>query len=139
MPNILTLTRLSAEDRAKIEGVDPGVKVTDAGGWFDGEYRETWPAFTSERYLAPNANGRGHREDRDRLLADADIILGGWPFPLDLRMRAPRLKWFHQRPIRARTERLFFAIHGGPVQPLGEVQYAGHRIFRDRQPVGRPA
>ena len=101
MPNILTLTHLSAEDRAKIEAVDPAVKMTDAGGWFDGEYRETWPAFTSERYLAPNANGRGHREDRDRLLADADIILGGWPFPLDLRMRAPRLKWFHQRPAGA--------------------------------------
>ena len=101
MPNILTLMRLSTEDRAKIEAIDPAVKVTDAGGWFDGEYRETWPAFTSERYLAPNANGRGHREDRDRLLADADIILGGWPFPLDLRMRAPRLKWFHQRPAGA--------------------------------------
>jgi len=101
MPNILTLTRLSSDDRAKIEAVDPSVRVTDAGGWFDGEYRETWPTFTAERYLARNANGQGDREDRDRLLADADIIIGGWPFPLDLRMRAPRLKWFHQRPAGA--------------------------------------
>jgi phosphoglycerate dehydrogenase-like enzyme len=101
MPTILTLTRLSPEDRAKVEAIDPSVKVTDAGGWFDGEYRETWPAFTSGRYLARDANGRGHREDRDRLLADADIIIGGWPFPLDLRMRSPRLKWFHQRPAGA--------------------------------------
>ena len=101
MPNILTLTRLSAEDRAKIEAVDPAVTVTDAAGWFDGEYRETWPAFTADRYLAPNAHGQGRREDRDRLLADADIVIGGWPFPLDLRMRAPRLKWFHQRPAGA--------------------------------------
>jgi glyoxylate/hydroxypyruvate reductase A len=101
MPDILTLMRLSAEDRAKIEAIDPAVKVTDAGGWFDEEYRETWPAFTSDRYLAPNAKGRGHREDRDRLLAGADIVLGGWPFPLDLRSRAPRLKWFHQRPAGA--------------------------------------
>jgi len=29
------------------------------------------------------------------------VILGGWPYPLDLRARAPRLKWFHQRPAGA--------------------------------------
>ena len=54
-----------------------------------------------DRYLAPDATGKGTREDRDRLLAEADIILGSWPFPLDLRARAPRLKWFHQRPAGA--------------------------------------
>jgi phosphoglycerate dehydrogenase-like enzyme len=98
---ILSLMRLSAEDRVKIEAVDPAVQLTDAGGWFDGEYRETWPSFTVERYLAPDATGRGTREERDRLLADADIILGTWPFPVDLRARAPHLKWFHQRPAGA--------------------------------------
>src|ERR1019366_3129040 len=75
--NVLSLTRISAEDRAKIEAVDPAVRLTDAGGWFDGEYRETWPAFSANRYLAPNAAGKGTREERDRLLADAEIILGG--------------------------------------------------------------
>src|SRR6201999_560033 len=99
--NVLAIQRISAEDRAKIEAVDRRVALTDAGGWFDGEYRETWPAFSSERYLAPNAAGGGSREERDRLLAEADIILGGWPFPLDLCARAPRLKWFHQRPAGA--------------------------------------
>lgn len=99
--NILTLTRLTAEDRAKIEAVDPAVRLTDAGGWFDGEYRETWPAFSASRYLAPGATGTGTREERDRLLADAEIILGGWPFPFDLRARSPKLKWFHQRPAGA--------------------------------------
>jgi phosphoglycerate dehydrogenase-like enzyme len=34
-------------------------------------------------------------------LAEAEIMLGGWPFPLDLRRRSPRLKWFHQRPAGA--------------------------------------
>jgi glyoxylate/hydroxypyruvate reductase len=101
MPNILTLTRITPADRTKIEAVDPSIRLTDAGGWFDGEYRDTWPAFSSERYLAPNATGQGSRADRDRLLAEADIVLGGWPFPLDLRARAPRLKWFHQRPAGA--------------------------------------
>src|SRR5260370_9878580 len=99
--NVLDIQRISAADRAKIEAVDPAIKFTDAGGWFDGEYRETWPAFSSARYLAPGAVGRGTREERDKLLADAEVILGGWPFPLDLRARAPKLKWFHQRPAGA--------------------------------------
>src|SRR6202008_1880579 len=53
------------------------------------------------RYLRPGAVGSGTREERDRLLAEGEVILGGWPFPLDLRARAPRLKWFHQRPAGA--------------------------------------
>src|ERR1700754_63589 len=99
--NVLTIQRTSAEDRAKIEAIDPRIALIDAGGWFDGEFRETWPAFTVARYLAPTATGAGTREQRDRLLSDAEIILGGWPFPLDLCARAPRLKWFHQRPAGA--------------------------------------
>lgn len=99
--NVLSIQRISAEDRAKIEAVGPAVQLTDAGGWYDGEIRETWPPFTAARYLPPNAMGAGTREERDRLLAAAEVILGGWPFPLDLRARAPRLKWFHQRPAGA--------------------------------------
>src|ERR1700758_4469249 len=99
--NVLNIQRISAEDRAKIEAVDPAIELTDAGGWYDGEIRETWPAFTTARYLAPGAVGAGTREERDRLLAEAEVILGGWPFPLDLRARAPQLKWFHQRPAGA--------------------------------------
>src|SRR5438445_12767790 len=98
---VLNIQRLSAADRAKIEAVDPAVRLTDAGGWFDGESRETCPAYTAARYLATGAAGSGTREERDRLLAEAEIILGGWPFPLDLRARAPRLRWFHQRPAGA--------------------------------------
>src|SRR5207344_7285 len=99
--NVLSIQRISAEDRAKIEAVDPAIQLTDAGGWYDGEIRETWPAFTSARYLAPGATGSGTREERDLLLAEAEVIIGGWPFPLDLRARAPRLKWFHQRQAGA--------------------------------------
>jgi phosphoglycerate dehydrogenase-like enzyme len=98
---VLTLQRISPADRRKIEAAGPAIRLIDAGGWFDGEYRETWPAFTVDRYLPPNATGHGTREERDRLLAEADVILGGWPYPLDLRARSPRLKWFHQRPAGA--------------------------------------
>ena len=101
MPNILALTPINANDRLLIEAIDPTVHLTDAAGWFDGEYRDTWPPFSAERYLAQGTAGRGTREERDRLLAQADIILGGWPFPLDLHARAPRLQWFHQRPAGA--------------------------------------
>jgi phosphoglycerate dehydrogenase-like enzyme len=104
--NVLSIERISAEDRTKIEAVDPAIQLTDAGGWYDGEIRETWPAFASARYLAPSAIGAGSRKERDRLLAEAEIILGGWPFPFDLRARAPRLKWFHQRPAGASNLRM---------------------------------
>ncbi|HEU0059160.1 MAG TPA: D-2-hydroxyacid dehydrogenase [Hyphomicrobiaceae bacterium] len=99
--NVLSIQRTSAEERRQIEAVDPAVRLTDAGGWYDGEIRETWPPFTSARYLPPGAAGAGSREERDRLLAEAEVILGGWPFPRDLRARAPKLKWFHQRPAGA--------------------------------------
>jgi phosphoglycerate dehydrogenase-like enzyme len=99
--NVLLIQRLGAADRARIEAVDPAVRVVEAGGWFDGEYRETWPAYAVTRYVNPRSAGQGTREERDRLLAEAEVILGGWPFPLDLRARAPKLKWFHQRPAGA--------------------------------------
>ena len=51
--NVLSIERISAEDRAKIEAVDPAIELTDAGGWYDGEIRETWPAFTTARYSTP--------------------------------------------------------------------------------------
>jgi phosphoglycerate dehydrogenase-like enzyme len=101
MVNILAIQRLSAAARARIEAIDPTVRVVEAGGWFDGEIRETWPAYAASRYLGRNANGQGTREERDRLLAEAEIIIAGFPFPLDLRARSPKLKWFHQRPAGA--------------------------------------
>jgi phosphoglycerate dehydrogenase-like enzyme len=99
--NILSITHIRAAERARIEAIDPGVRLIDAAGWFDGEYRETWSAYAASRYVAPNSPGKGTREERDRLLAEAEVVLASWPFPLDLRARAPRLKWFHQRPAGA--------------------------------------
>ena len=117
---VLSIQRISADERAKIEAVDPAIQLTDAGGWYDGEIRETWPAFTSARYLAPSAKGSGTREERDRLLAEAEIILGGWPFPRDLRARAPKLKWFHQRPAGAHNARRLALQQKRPVGAMGE-------------------
>ncbi|MBV8120349.1 MAG: D-2-hydroxyacid dehydrogenase [Alphaproteobacteria bacterium] len=99
--NILSIQRIAPAERARIEAVDPSIRLTDAGGWFDGEYRETWPPYTATRYLRPGSIGQGSRAERDALLAAAEIVLGGWPYPLDLRARAHRLRWFHQRPAGA--------------------------------------
>jgi glyoxylate/hydroxypyruvate reductase A len=104
--NVLNIQRISAADRAKIKAVDPAIRLTDAEGWYDGEIRETWSAYAAARYLRPGATGSGTREERDRLLAEAEVVLGGWPFPLDLRARAPKLKWFHQRPAGASNLRI---------------------------------
>src|SRR6516165_2419193 len=102
--NVLAIQHISGADRARIEAIDPVIRLIDAGGWFDGEIRDTWPPYAVARYLAPGTAagaGEGTRDQRDRMLAEAEVILGGWPFPLDLRVRAPRLRWFHQRPAGA--------------------------------------
>ncbi len=99
--NILSIQRMSAADRDRIAALDPRIKLVDAGGWFDGEIRATWSEYAARRYLTPDSHGAGSRAERDRLLAEAEIVIGGWPFPRDLRSRAPRLKWFHQRQAGA--------------------------------------
>ena len=104
--NIVAIHHLSPADRAQIEAVDPAVRLTDAGGWFDGEIRETWSAYAGSRYLARGSDGVGTRAERDRLLGEAEVIIGSFPFPLDLRARSPRLAWFHQRPAGASNLRI---------------------------------
>ena len=51
--NILNIHRLGGADRAQIEAVDPAIRLTDAGGWFDGEIRDTWPAATAAATCRP--------------------------------------------------------------------------------------
>src|SRR4051812_5860562 len=99
--NVLAIQRISAADRSQIEAVDPAIRLTDAGGWYDGEIREQWPPAIAERWLPLNATGAGTQAERDRLLAAAEVVLSGWPYPRDLRARAPKLKWLHQRPAGA--------------------------------------
>ncbi len=130
--NILSIQRAAASDIAKIEASDPAIELVDAGGWFDGEIRETWTEYATARYLAPGSTGSGTREARDRLLAEAEVIIGGWPFPLDLRSRAPRLKWFHQRQAGASnligsdlwSSAVVVTTSRGAANPLPIAEYA---------------
>ena len=96
--------------------------------------------YRGTRIWRPARPAQGTREERDRLLADAEIILGGWPFPLDLRARAPRLKWFHQRPAGASNLRSRRSVgqrcHRNHL--ARRRQHAGDRgICRRRHPVLR--
>jgi phosphoglycerate dehydrogenase-like enzyme len=98
---VAVITPTSGADLDLIAGVSDRVHVADAGGWFDDEIREMWPAWTVRRYLGHRTSRKSTPEERDRVLAEAEVILGGWPFPLDLRARCPHLRWFHQRPAGA--------------------------------------
>jgi phosphoglycerate dehydrogenase-like enzyme len=96
--DILSLTPLPEAIQNEIRAAGPSINLTMAPNWFDGEIRESWPAFTTQRYVAEGSNGKGTRDERDALLAASDIAIVGFPFPLDMRSRAPKLKWVHQRP-----------------------------------------
>ena len=98
---VLVIEPIADADLKRIMAVDPRLRVVDARGWFDAEIRETWPAWSVQRYLAERPSPSNSQAERDRVLASAEIILGGWPFPFELLRRAPRLRWFHQRPAGA--------------------------------------
>jgi phosphoglycerate dehydrogenase-like enzyme len=99
--NVVVIQPIADEELAHIARVDSRLCIVDARGWFDDEIRQTWPQWTVERYLGTRPCPPNTRAERDRALAQAEVILGGWPFPLDLQARAPRLRWFHQRPAGA--------------------------------------
>ncbi len=99
--NVLVIERISDDAMAQLARVDPAVRVLDARGWFDGEIRATWPEWAVRRYLGDRPSPKTDRGERDQLLSSAEVILGGWPFPLDLRSRSPHLRWFHQRAAGA--------------------------------------
>ena len=144
---VLSIQRSTAAERAKIEAVDPGVRLIDAGGWFDGEIRESWTEFAVARYMVPGSTGSGSREERDRLLAEAEVIIGGWPFPLDMRARAPRLRWFHQRQAGASNlfgsdlwgSEIVATTSRGAANPLPIAEYAVAGILHFAMGLNRAA
>ena len=98
---VLVIVPVPDDALGRIEALDRCLRVVDARGWFDVEIRETWPAWTVQRYLGQRAGPASSRPERDQRLASAEVVLGGFPFPLDLRARAPHLRWFHQLPAGA--------------------------------------
>jgi len=130
----------------QITSVDPAVRVIDARGQFEVEYAQTWPAETVHRYVPQALIARStlSRAQRDALLAQAEIVCIRFPFPLDLRSRAPRLKWLHQTPAGASNLRLG-DLWGSPVTvttsrgynnalPIGEYILATMLLFAKSLP-----
>jgi phosphoglycerate dehydrogenase-like enzyme len=99
--SVLALTSLTPAERAQIEAVSPRIRLVEAGGWFDGEIRATWPRESTDRFQLGDSTGQATRAERDALLAETEVALIAFPFPIDLRARAPKLKWVHQRPAGA--------------------------------------
>jgi glyoxylate/hydroxypyruvate reductase A len=148
---VLVIQPISDDDLQRIAAVDARLRVIDARRWFDDEIRHTWPQWTVQRYLGDRAAPASTREERDRLLATAEIVFGGWPFPLDLRARAPHLKWFHQRPAGASnllrgdlwgSDVMVTTSRGyGNTRPMAEYVLAGflhfarglHRAYHDQR------
>lgn len=95
--NVLVMQPISDAELEQIDALDPRIHLLDGRGIFECEYVETWPEWSVQRYVAGRQLRASTRDERDRLLESAEVILGGWPFPLDLRARAAGLKWFHQR------------------------------------------
>lgn len=99
MPNVVSLVALAAHEAAAIRAVDASVDLIEAGTFFQGEYASTWPPATVARYV--KGDGQGTQSERDAILSGAEIVIGGFPYPLDLRARAPHLRWMHQTPAGA--------------------------------------
>src|SRR5438445_12418065 len=98
---VLVIAPVADAALSRIAAVDESVRIVQARGSFDAEIAESWPHWTAHRYLGHPVVSIVSRQERDRLLQSAEIILAGFPFPLDVRSRAPRLRWFHQLPAGA--------------------------------------
>ena len=103
MDNIEVLVLPQVPDAVldRIANVDRRVKVVDARGWFDGELRASWPQWTVDRYLGARKSPATSLDQRNQVLASAEIALIGWPPVKDIRARAPRLRWVHETPAGA--------------------------------------
>src|SRR5688572_6726689 len=98
---VLVMQQVPDQVLRRIENVDRRVNVIDARGWFDVELRASRPRWTVDRYLGPRKFPSTSLEERNNALASTEIVLTGWPPLLDLRARAPRLKWVHELPAGA--------------------------------------
>ena len=98
---ILVIPQVPDQVLDRIAAVDPRIKIIDIRGWLDVELRASWPQWTVERYLGARRFPASTLEERNRMLASAQVALLGWPPPKDLRSRAPRLKWVHELPAGA--------------------------------------
>jgi phosphoglycerate dehydrogenase-like enzyme len=99
---VVVIAPIDAEGLAQIAAVDPCLQVEAAWERFGAELVADWPAQTVEWYLPARfrdlVDSAEQRQQRDTLLADAEVLCIGFPFPVRLVTRAPRLRFVHQLP-----------------------------------------
>ena len=82
---VLSIQRISPELAQKIEAVDGAVQLTDAGGWYDGEVRETWPSFGTSRSLGANCTVTAAARNATNCSPRPRLCSAAGPTLLDLR------------------------------------------------------
>ena len=100
--NVVIIAPISDEEIAAVAAVDSRLDVQYAWHLFAPELVANWPAHTVEWYLPRAFRGEvdtaEKRHQRDGLLAAADVVCIGFPFPTHLVSRAPRLRFVQQLP-----------------------------------------
>lgn len=99
---VVVIAPIDAERTAQIAAVDLRLQVEAAWELFGPELVADWPAHTVEWYLPARfrdmVDSAEQRQWRAALLADAEVICIGFPFPTRLATRAHRLRFVHQLP-----------------------------------------
>src|ERR1700730_3377093 len=86
---VLVMAPHLGPDLAYVAEVDPRVEVLDGNRAFAAELAEQGVGRDPVAVLGSS------RDERDRLLAEADVLLIGYPVPPRLADRAPSLRWAH--------------------------------------------
>jgi phosphoglycerate dehydrogenase-like enzyme len=86
---VLVMAPQLGPDLTYVTDVDPRVSVLDGNQAFRTELIE------QGRSPGPVPTGAPSRQERERLLADAEVLLIGYPVPPRLADRAPSLRWAH--------------------------------------------
>lgn len=94
--NVLVIMRPDAARAARIVAVAPErVRVTELSAvTIAGEGGALWPARSGGLIAAEPVQGIP-RDDVDRALREADVVLLGLPYPVRLRERLARVRWVH--------------------------------------------
>jgi phosphoglycerate dehydrogenase-like enzyme len=92
---IVSLVDLPDETTAQVLRRCPGAHLTIAAGAFDDELRASYGDVVGRRFLSRRSPAPISHAEGVELLRHADAIVVGFPVPVDLRARSPRLRWVH--------------------------------------------